>query len=528
MGSDESLRLSLPLADSAESARPRTRNQRYPEQPRRFDLFGLLGLRRFFRWKYARLVFQLPLLVLVIIMLIDGFTGRQLAPRNMATTATWLHWRGLVVLALALVGNAFCAACPLMLTRGTSRFLRRVMPERLQFRWPRALHNKYTVTFLMVAFFFSYELFDLWASPWLTAWLIVGYFGSALVIDTFFPAGTFCRYVCPLGNFNFVLSHTSPTQVVALDPNVCASCEHKPCLHGRETYFDEADARGDAAFIPLSEITNPNGQGFFPGCETGLFAPTIQSNMDCTNCFNCVRACPYDNVGLGVRSPVREPTSDVWLWRGRFTVMLLAVSLAAWGLLNAAAMVAPFFGFIEQAAAFLNTESEALLFTLLFTLTGLIGFAATTAVGVIADWAGGQRTLQPLRSFMRWGYVVVVLGIGFWFAHYLFHFLTGALQIIPVFQNFLQLQGVQITPDWGLAQLVPTRYLFTITAAVTSLYSLLAIYVSMRIALRDYGRRGVLAMWPVLLFILAFAVFAVWLLGQPMEMRGTLLQPLAD
>src|SRR5690625_5605709 len=142
--------------------------------------------------------------------------------------------------------------------------------------------------------------------------------------------------------------------------------------------------------------------------------------MDCTNCFNCVRACPVDVGGLGLRSPVRDPTRDVWLRRGRLTVMLLAVSLAAWGLLNAAAMVAPFFGFIEQAAAFLNTESEALLFTLLFTLTGLIGFAATTAVGVIADWAGGHRTVQPLRSFMRRSYVVVLLGSLFWFAHYLF------------------------------------------------------------------------------------------------------------
>lgn len=506
---------------------PTTGSGRWPDQPRRFDVLALPGLRRFLRWKYARLVFQLPLLILVVIMLIDGFTGRQLAPRNMATTATWLHWRGLVVLALALVGNAFCAACPLMLTRGTSRWLRSRLPERLQLRWPRALHNKYTVTALMVLFFFSYELFDLWASPWLTAWLIIGYFGAALVVDTFFPNGTFCRYVCPLGNFNFVLAHTSPTQIVALNTDICSSCEHKPCLHGRESYETAAQATGKAAFIPLTDITNANGSGFFPGCETGLMVPTIQSNMDCTSCFNCVRACPYDNVGLGVRSPVREATSDAWQRRGRATVMTLGVILAAMGLLNAAAMVAPFFSFIERVAAFLGTQSEAVLFALLFTSTAAIGIGATFLVGIVADLAGGEKQIRPLRSFLRWGYIVVVLGIGFWFAHYLFHFLTGALQIIPVFQNFLQLRGLNVTPDWGLAQLVPSRWLFSITAAVTSIWSLLAVFVGIRIALRDFGRRGVLAMWPVLLFILAFAVFAVWLLGQPMEMRGTLLQPLA-
>lgn len=525
MALNEPGRVGLPIASTP--TRATAPAGRWPDQPRGFDLMGRLGLRRFFRWKYARLVFQLPLLILVAIMLIDGFTGRQLAPRNMATTATWLHWRGLVVLALALVGNAFCAACPLMLTRGTSRWLRTNLPERLQFRWPRALHNKYTVTVLMVLFFFSYELFDLWASPWLTAWLIIGYFGAALVVDTFFPHGTFCRYVCPLGNFNFVLAQTSPTQVVALNPDICSQCEHKPCLHGRETHADVSQATGQAAFIPLDSITNPNGTGFFPGCETGLMAPTIQSNMDCTSCFNCIRACPYDNVGLGVRSPVREATSDAWRRRGRFTVMTLGVILAAMGLLNAAAMVAPFFTFIEQVADFLNTRSEAVLFALLFTATAAIGMLVTFGIGIIADAAGGAKGIKPVRSFMRWGYVVVVLGIGFWFAHYLFHFLTGALQIIPVFHNFLQMQGVNITPNWGLSQLVPTRYLFSITAAVTSLWALLAVFVGIRIALRDFGRRGVLAMWPILLFILAFAVFAVWLLGQPMEMRGTLLQPLA-
>ena len=155
------------------------------------------GLRRFFRWRYARFVFQLPLLLLAAFAVFDGLSGDQLAPRNLATTTLWLHYRGLVVLALAVVGNAFCAACPLMLTRGLSRRLERLLPRKLS--WPRALKNKYFVIALLLAFFFSYEVFDLWASPFLTAWLVIGYFAGALAVDTLFPAGTFCRYVCPLG-----------------------------------------------------------------------------------------------------------------------------------------------------------------------------------------------------------------------------------------------------------------------------------------------------------------------------------------
>ena len=61
-------------------------------QPRGFDLLRLPGLRRFIRWRYARVVFQIPLLMLAVIVIVDGFTGRQVAPRNVATAAVWLHY----------------------------------------------------------------------------------------------------------------------------------------------------------------------------------------------------------------------------------------------------------------------------------------------------------------------------------------------------------------------------------------------------------------------------------------------------
>jgi ferredoxin len=412
-----------------------------------------------------------------------------------------------------------------MLTRGTSRWLRKLLPESLQMRWPQALRSKYLVIVLLALFFFSYEYFNLWASPWLTAWLAVGYFGAALAIDTLFPPGTFCRYVCPLGNFNFMLSTTSPTQITAVDHDICRTCEHKPCLHGRESYADTSRAAGLAAFIPLTEIVNSNGAGYFPGCETDLMAPTIQSNMDCTNCFNCVRACPYDNVALTLRSPVREAVHNPWLRRGHLSVMLLGIFLTLMGLLNAAAMVAPFYTLADWAAGVLRNDSELLLLGLLITGISGLGLGLILLVTWLADLAGGMRS-SAWQSLQRWSYVFIIIGTGFWTAHYIFHFLTGALQIIPVMKHFFWFRGLAGPPDWQLARLVPTRYLFTVTAAITTLYTLLAIYGTIRIALRDFGRRGVLAMWPMLLFVLGFAVLALWLLGQPMEMRGTLLAPL--
>jgi polyferredoxin len=492
------------------------------DQPRGFDLFRLPGLRRFVRWRYARLALQLPLLILAAFVIVDGLTGRQLAPRNVATTATWLHYRGLVVVALALVGNAFCAACPLMLTRGPANALKRALPFEL--RWPRWARNKWLVVALLLAIFYAYEAYDLWASPWLTAWLAIAYFVGAFAIDALFPAGTFCRYVCPLGNFNFVLSSVSPTQIAAVDADVCRSCEDKPCLHGRESRADPAAARSDLAFIPLDEVRNANGAGTFPGCETQLFVPTMTSSMDCTACMNCVRACPYDNVALRLRSPARELSRDVWRRRWGLPVLVMGILLLFWGLLNAVAMVPPFYDFADWLSRITGSRSEPFLLALVFALVSLVGLGLATAGAVVADLAGGAG-FAPRAALMRWGYVFVALAFGFWTAHYLFHFLTGAASIVPVFQHFFEWRGAAIDPDWRLARWVPSGWLFPLTAGVSGLYALLASYLTVRIALRDFGRRGAAAMWPMLALVIGLAVFQLLVLAQPMEMRGTLLGP---
>src|SRR5690606_1477860 len=134
-------------------------------------------------------------------MVIDGLLGSPLAAKNTATVAAWVHYRGFIVLALLLAGNLFCAGCPFILPRKLARWIGR--PTR---RWPKALRNKWLAVGALVAILFVYELFDLWASPWLTAWLIVAYFAAAFVLEALFTRDSFCMYVCPLGTFNFLYS----------------------------------------------------------------------------------------------------------------------------------------------------------------------------------------------------------------------------------------------------------------------------------------------------------------------------------
>ncbi len=70
-----------------------------------FDLLRVPGLGRLLRWRWGRLVFQLPLLALAALVVYDGLTGPPLASQNIATVSVWVHYRGLVMLALLLAGN---------------------------------------------------------------------------------------------------------------------------------------------------------------------------------------------------------------------------------------------------------------------------------------------------------------------------------------------------------------------------------------------------------------------------------------
>src|SRR5262249_32099003 len=168
-------------------------------------------------------------------------------------------------------------------------------------------------------FLWAYEAFALWDSPWWTAWIAVGYFAAALVVDGLFRGAAFCKYVCPIGQFNFVQSLVSPLEVAVRDADVCAACRTKDCIRGRDG---------------------------IPGCELHLFQPRKAGNMDCTACLDCAHACPHDNIGVLAIPPGR----DLWLdpvrsgvgsFGRRTDLAALVVVLVFGAFANAAGMVAP-------------------------------------------------------------------------------------------------------------------------------------------------------------------------------------------
>lgn len=445
---------------------------------------------------------RLGMLLLACLLIWDGLTGPQLAPKNLASVLTWVHYRGLLVIALLAAGNFFCYACPMILLRDLGRQLRQ--PRLL---WPARLRNKWIAALLFAAILYFYEVLDLWAEPAWTALLIGGYFASALAVDLLFRNAAFCKYVCPIGQFNFVASTLSPTEVGVRDRRVCARCTTLDCIRGR--------TEPDSPFRVIQR-----------GCELSLFQPRKVGNLDCTFCLDCLYACPHDNIGIQRRVPGLELCSTaVRSGIGRLSrrpdLAGLFIVFTFGGLINAFGMVSPIYAVRAWLAGTLGIASEAGALALIF-LAGLVVIPALLLFGA----ASASRLLSanpasPAQTVLRFTPALLPLGAAVWCAHYLFHFLTGLFTWIPVAQRALYDLGFEAgaRPNWGLGGLPPGR-VFPLQFGIL----LLGLAGSLMVAAEAARSGGELpahrAALPWALLLILLAGCAIWLLGQPMEMRG--------
>lgn len=471
-----------------------TNNNLYTPESR-LDILRWRGIGRFLRWRHGRLVGQLLLLTVAIIVIYDGLTGPPFAPENLATNTVWLQYRGFVMLALLLAGNLFCMNCPFTIPRSLARKW-----SGAGRRWPRALRNKWVALTILFLYLFLYEWLDLWASPWLTAWIIIAYFVSAFVLEFFFAESPFCKYVCPLGTFNYVGSTISPLQIQVTSQDVCRTCVGKECVNGSQ---------------------DANGKIIMLGCGTELFPPQITSNLDCTMCLDCARACPYDNVGL-VKRPWLNELKTARSWPRRWDVSFLIWVFAFAGLSNAFGMTPPIYQLAAWLAGKLKTTNEGVLLLLIFAVLNLI---LPLVLGVGAAWISNRlaNSWESLRvTFSKYTPILVPFSFAVWLAHYGFHFATGALSIIPAAQNFLIDHGILFLgsdPNWLLSNILPLNWLLPLQLIILIVGFGGSYYVLTEIGRNE--KESFMTQLPWLLLLIMLAVSAVYLFNLPMEMRGT-------
>jgi hypothetical protein len=249
--------------------------------------------------------------------------------------------------------------------------------------------------------------------------------------------------------------------------------------------------------------------------------------MDCTFCLDCVHACPHDNIGITSRPPASELTVDplragVGIFSRRKDMAALVLVFTFGALLNAFGMVSPVYALQSWLARLFGIHHEAPVLGLIFVtflviepllLLGLAGWLTKT-------WGGGNRALLP--TITRYTYALAPLGFGIWLAHYGFHFLTGLYTFIPVMQSAVASTGWAVLgePQWRLSGISPAA-IYPIELGLLGLGLLGSLLVSYRLAEEDTAAhpKRVFALWAGLCVLLWAS--ALWLMSQPMEMRGT-------
>lgn len=393
-------------------------------------------------------------------VMLDGFISRDLpAPLTLAGVLPWTYFRSLGMVVLVVSGNLVCMACPFTFPR---RLASRWLPGSV--RWPSQLRSKWLATALLAACFLAYEVFRPWDSPFITAWIVVGYFVVSFATDGIFGPATFCRYVCPVGQFQFINSLASPLEVRAHSATVCASCTTHDCIRGNSL------ARG---------------------CAMQLFQPVKTGNLDCTFCLDCVTACPSANVGILPASQATGTAHNV-----RLDSASLACLVVSAGLVSASVMTAPVMAWIHHIQTVIGTASWAAVVTACYGLGFLIPQTALLVAG---------------KKAARFVISMVPLGAAMWTAHLGWHFITGWHALSPVLGR---LAGY----SWASQSAVAPVWLTGVQILILDAGFIITVARLWKSAGRSMSRA-----YPWALVAIAYFAAGIWVLLQSMEMRGMVM-----
>jgi hypothetical protein len=242
-----------------------------------------------------------------------------------------------------------------------------------------------------------------------------------------------------------------------------------------------------------------------------------------------VQACPHDNVGVISRLPaderVRDPLrSGLGVLSRRTDLAALVIVFAFGALLNAFGMVSPVYVLEQRLAKLFGVTIELPVLAFIFALFLLVEplLLLGVAAWITRSVSSNKRSL--LATAVRYAYALVPLGFGIWLAHYSFHFLTGVFTFIPVTQAAAADLGAAILgqPRWGLTGMAPNVVqLFEFGFIALGLLGSLLVSYSIAATEELVHPVRVFVPWAVLSLLLAAA--ALWLLVQPMEMRGVVL-----
>jgi hypothetical protein len=163
----------------------------------------------------------------------------------------------------------------------------------------------------------------------------------------------------------------------------------------------------------------------------------------------------------------------------------------------------------------------------LFLLTGMVLIPGLLVGGAgVLSWKSAKNSIRLVNLISDFAMTLVPVGFAMWIAHLVFHLFTGSHTPIPVFQRIAHDLGPSIfqKPDWAIVSwALPQLLDFEIFILEAGLLG--SLYAAWKVARRHGSLSGrtwvVFAPW-ALVDLLFFAI-AIWIVFQPMDMRGTMI-----
>jgi len=405
-----------------------------------------------------------------IFTILAGLLGTNVGSHNFAIIFVWIAWWTALKLAfIPFGGRSWCSICPIPLPGEWLQYGGIMQREKknicLHKRWPRQLRGSWLQSsgFLLVGIFGAVTL----TSARLTGWILLVIFLLAFVLSLVFDRRAFCNHLCPIGGFSGLYARLAPVELRVKDKLVCQGHKDKTC---------------------------------YTSCPWGIYPPALKSNQPCGLCMECLRACPYDNIGVNLRAFGGDLKSDGMM--GYDGVFLGLVMLSS-ALIDAALFLGPW-GELK-AGAYAVGSSAWLSFALSFLAFSVIVFPA---LYLFVVWIGRKvsHSPTPLKLAVRMqGQLLIPMGLSAWIAFTISFALAKFLYVIPVLSDPF---------GWGWNLLNTSRVPTSLqNAGLTVLLPVLLLLGGLWWTVRTAGKLGKPKQsLPVLSFCGFFAIGMLWLL----------------
>lgn len=472
--------------------------RRFAREGQPMNLLDIPVIKRFLRSAWFQPLFQIPVLVVFLIIIAAGLFDIQQGDRNIATILMWTIWWAGIIFTFVLVGRVWCMMCPVGAAQdwaGGAFSLNR--------DFPRPLRNIWLSSFIFFGLTWWNSYSGLVNRPALTAYLFLGFFTVATGMALVFKGRAFCRYACPIGGLIGIYSMFSPLELRNKCMEVCRDHKVKECIKGTEKSR---------------------------GCPMFVTPMTLDRNNYCNFCSECIKSCSQDNIAIRFRSFAK----DLWVsGKGHLDEAYLAVVLVGVTIVVTGEMVEPWHRWMDFIGKFIPFEVLGLsshaarekgTFLAVLSVGSLIVPAAllVLASAAVGKATGPDSPLGLKDTMVRFAYMFIPVGISMHLAHNISHLFKEGPGIVPAFHRFFGVLGFKIgETDWNIMPLAGNETIFWLQMAIIMTMNVFSLYAGYRIAVRHYGDKALRAFLPMAALAAAFMIVNVFILGQPMSLRHT-------